>query len=341
MPDVHLASEVCVGVVLATQRLIYPDAVGGDIGCGMAAIAFDVDADVLRDERRAARMFQALARAAPILKRSSASSPELASATLGDARLSDARLEAIARRAGRVQMGTLGRGNHFLEFQADEEDRLWLMVHSGSRAMGQAIRSFHLRSARRSETGLMYLDADEDQGRAYLSDVAWARAYAYENRRRMLDAASRAAAEVLSATDDPRTYLNCDHNHVRLETHLGEPLYVHRKGAASAAPGEAGIIPGSMGRESYHVEGRGCAEALMSSSHGTGRTMSRHEARQKVSVRELRRQLDGVWFDPRIADALREEAPSAYKDVREVMRAQRELIRITRRLSPVLCYKGP
>jgi tRNA-splicing ligase RtcB (3'-phosphate/5'-hydroxy nucleic acid ligase) len=336
MPDVHLAREVCVGAVLATRSLIYPDAVGGDIGCGMTAIASDVAADKLQDAKCAAKLLEGLRRATPINRKPGGALP----AQPGVDQLSDGKLQSIGRRDGRVQFGTLGRGNHFLEFQADEENRLWLMVHSGSRAMGQAIRAFHKIRAKRSAGGLAYLDAKSAEGLAYLSDASWACAYAAESRRAMIDAAAELTRGLLGATLDATTYFSCDHNHVREETHFGERLWVHRKGAASARAGEAGIIPGSMGAESYHVEGRGCAESLCSSSHGAGRTMSRHEARQKVSMRELHRQLKEVWIDPRVAESLREEAPSAYKDVRAVMRAQRDLTRIVRKLRPVLCYKG-
>jgi tRNA-splicing ligase RtcB len=156
----------------------------------------------------------------------------------------------------------------------------------------------------------------------------------------MIDAAAGAVADLFGARPVEGSFFSCDHNHVRRETHFGQALWVHRKGAMSAASGELGVLPGSMGTETFHVEGRGCADALCSSAHGAGRAMSRDEARRKVSVRELERQLRRVWFDPRAAPALREEAPSAYKDVRAVLRAQRELTRIVRRLRPVLCYKG-
>jgi tRNA-splicing ligase RtcB len=137
------------------------------------------------------------------------------------------------------------------------------------------------------------------------------------------------------------TLVSCDHNHVAREEHFGESLLVHRKGAMPAAAGAAGVLPGSMGTVSYHVEGRGCAESLRSSAHGAGRAFSREQARRRVTARELSRQMGGVWFDYRIAESLRDEAPAAYKDVRAVLRAQHELVRVVRTLRPLLSYKSP
>lgn len=339
MPDVHLAKDVCVGTVVATTRLIYPAAVGGDIGCGVAAAAFDAPADPLRDLQNADCLLRALPEAVPIIRhgprRRRPLPPQLA-----DLPLSDERLNAIRRRDGAVQFATLGRGNHFLEFQSDDEGRLWLMIHSGSRAMGQAIRDFHVARAAQASEGLASLDSESDSGRAYLSDAQWARSYAAANRRAMIECVSALVTDILGVRLDHETFFDCDHNHVQREIHFGGQLLVHRKGAMQAASGQAGIIPGSMGTESFHVEGRGNAESLCSSSHGAGRAMSRDESRRRITLKELTRQMAAVAFDARLAPGLREEAPAAYKDVRAVLRAQADLTRIVRRLRPLLCYKG-
>jgi tRNA-splicing ligase RtcB len=339
MPDVHLAEDVCIGTVVATQRLIYPPAVGGDIGCGVAALRFDCEAERLRDRAPAAWLLARLYDDVPALQHPVARAPELPR-ELGDAPLSDARLERIKRREGRLEFGTLGRGNHFLELQHDEEGGAWLMVHSGSRALGQAIRDHHLRDAPRAASGLSYVDAESARGQAYLDDVAWALRYAEASRRVMAERAAALLDERLGVSADWSSFVSCHHNHVRREEHDGVRLWVHRKGAIPAALGERGIIPGSMGSPSHHVEGRGLAAALSSSSHGAGRAMSRSEARRVVSRRDLERQLDGVLFDHRRAEQLRDEAPAAYKDIRAVMRAQRPLTRIVRTLRPLLSYKG-
>ncbi len=338
MPDAHLAHDVCVGTVLATRDRIYPAAVGGDIGCGMAAIAFNADASILDGEIAAARVLSALYSTIPCLKHRAA---RPLAAALADAQLSAPTLERRRAREGRFQLGTLGRGNHFLEFQRDDEERLWLMVHSGSRSMGVAIRDHHLHAATTDRaSGLLFLDVDSDEGRAYICDHEWALAYAQANRAELVRRAVTVIADVLDASADAETFFACHHNHVRRETHAGEPLLVHRKGAISARQDEAGIIPGSMGVASYHTSGRGCAAALNSSSHGAGRAMSRTEARRRIPMRTFRRQMQGVWYDHRRERHLLDEAPGAYRDIAAVMRAQRELTRIDRRLRPVLSFKG-
>ncbi|HEY2584914.1 MAG TPA: RtcB family protein [Tepidisphaeraceae bacterium] len=337
MPDVHLAGDVCIGTVLATTRLIYPAAVGGDIGCGIAAVAFDLPADSIREVNRAERTFALLRERVPIIRHARESRPELPG-ELFETPLSDRRLESIRRRDGVVQFGTLGRGNHFLEFQSDEDDRLWLMVHSGSRAMGQTIRDSHTERSMRRSGGLAFLDAGTDVGAAYLADAQWARRYARANRRAMVDAVAGIVRELLGGTLDEPSYFDGDHNHVEREAHDGVPLWVHRKGANNAGLGQAGIIPGSMGTESFHTEGRGNAASLCSSSHGAGRAMSRDEARRTIGHNEIRREMGETFYDD--SCDLREEAPSAYKDLRAVFRAQADLVKRVRRLRPVLSYKG-
>lgn len=340
MPDVHLAKDVCVGAVVATSRTIYPAAVGSDIGCGMAAVRFLAGAELLKSEKAAARVLAGLYQRVPSNKHSAAMMPERLPDELDGQPLSDSRLEKRKRRDGRVQLGTLGRGNHFLEFQADQDQQLWLMVHSGSRAMGQAITAHHMERARIPSSGLPHFDADTEEGRAYLADVAWAEQYADSNRLAMIDAVAHLLDELFGVGIDRDSMIHANHNHVRQENHFDEQLWVHRKGAQSAQIDELGIIPGSMGTVSYHVSGRRCAESLCSCSHGAGRKLSRTEAKKSVNRQQLHRQLDGIWFDHRRADALRDEAPAAYKDIRSVMRAQKELTRIVRELRPLLCYKG-
>jgi tRNA-splicing ligase RtcB len=339
MPDVHLAADVCVGTVVATSRALYPNAVGGDIGCGVAALAFDCEAARLGDERAAAAVLAGLYRAIPLTRHGRKRAPGLRP-ELADRPLSSPSLESLKLRDGVLQAGTLGRGNHFVELQSDPEGRLWLMLHSGSRGLGQAVRDHHLARCVAGRSGLRYLDAVSPEGADYLRDMAWAVDYAEWSRRTMVGAVCEIVDRVLRALPDEGTYVSCSHNHVRRETHEGEALWVHRKGAISAAAGEPGLIPGSMGTHSFHVEGRGCAEALASSAHGAGRRLSRTNARRQLSAKDVTRELRGVWFDHRLAPGLREEAPSAYKDVDAVVRAERDLVRVVRRLRPVLSFKG-
>lgn len=337
MPDIHLAKDVCIGAVVATERLIYPAAIGGDIGCGIVTLAFDADASVIDHAKGAAQVLAGLYELVPSNKHRK---PRDLPTTLPLHELSDPRLQRLAGRDSRVQLGTLGRGNHFLEFQADQDGRLWVMIHSGSRAVGQAVTEHHLEQATSAGSGLKYLDSAEASGQAYLADVRWARAYASENRLAMLTAVRELMHRFFKVASDWDSMIHCDHNHVQQETHDGKLLWIHRKGAQSANSRELGIVPSSMGTPSFHTLGRGCAEALMSCSHGAGRALSRSEARQTVSGKDFARQVGKLWYDHRHATRLRDEAPSAYKEIRQVMKAQRDLTRIVREVRPLLTYKG-
>ncbi|MBN1612635.1 MAG: RtcB family protein, partial [Polyangiaceae bacterium] len=233
-----------------------------------------------------------------------------------------------------------GCASGFLELQADEQGLLWLMVHTGSRGLGPALRQHYLKQAESVGGGLRVLQADSSAGQAYLNDHDAAVRYADASRRRILEDAAGLLGDLFKARADWDTLVSCTHNFVRREVYDGEELWIHRKGAISAGNGELGTIPGSMGAESFIVSGRGLEVALRSSSHGAGRTMSRGAARRRITVAKLERQMDGIWFDDRRTRLLVDEAPSAYKPIAVVMRAQNELTRIERRLRPVLNYKG-
>lgn len=342
LPDAHAANDVCVGTVMATRRLIYPSAVGGDIGCGMLAIAFDVEASALSDGQRAGEVLRALAERIPASRRSRRNSLSMPDDLC--ASMSHDELNAIARSEGSIQLGTLGAGNHFVELQSDEDDRLWLMLHTGSRAIGQAVRAHHMaqcKLAERYEHGrLPYLDACTEAGRAYLEDAAWAGRFARANRDAIATQVIEILKESLDAVPLESTRIECDHNHVRRELHFDQWIYVHRKGAIRAESDDVGVVPGSMGTLSYHVRGRGHPPALKSGAHGAGRRFSRAQARARFTSADLKHQMRRVWFDPRQSASLRDESPHAYKDVRGVMQAQRELVELTRTLRPVLVYKG-
>jgi tRNA-splicing ligase RtcB len=340
MPDVHLAGDVCIGVAIGTTHLIYPQAVGGDIGCGVLAVPFDVSADRLAEPAIAGRVLAKLAGAVPARRWNRKMTMEPPHAVASDT-LSYPRLDAVWRKQGTLEFATLGSGNHFAELQVDGEERLWLMVHSGSRAMGPAIRDHHLERAEvAGSSGLRALNANSVEGRAYLHDTAWARRYAAANRQQIAMNIGTVLAATIGATLQWDLAITTDHNHVESEPHGGNTFWVHRKGAMAAAHDQWGALPGSMGTASFHVQGRGCSQALCSSAHGAGRLMSRTAARRSVTTRELQRQMAGIWYDYRHAEQLRDEAPSAYKDIRAVARAQRELVKIVRVLRPVLNYKG-
>lgn len=332
MPDVHLAEHVCVGTVVATEGLVYPQAVGGDIGCGMATLRLRGGGAEEMSAESAERLLRAWRSVVPVVRQAKAQS-------VPDLGLSSDDFARRVLRDVRVQFGTVGRGNHFVELQEDEGGELWLLVHSGSRALGPAIREQHMRGAPPGKHGLCGLAAGGDAER-YLVDHQAAQEFAIANRRAIAMAAAAAVHDVLGLEADWATWFDVVHNFVREENHDGHRLWVHRKGACSARDGEPGIIPGSMGASTYHVQGRGDAASMSSSSHGAGRCMARGEAMRRISARQMERDLEGVFYEARFADRLRDEAPSAYKDISKVMRAQKDLVRIVRRLRPVLVYKG-
>ena len=299
----------------------------------------NAEADLFASEDIASKTLSALYRLVPALGHKKSHKLDLPPA-LAQRELSSAGLAKHRERDGTLQFGTLGRGNHFLEFQADEENRVWLMVHSGSRAMGQAITAHHLRTATPASGGLRYVEAGSALGEAYVADVGWALDYAERSRQAIVERVSGFLEENLGVEPDEETKFSCEHNHVLREEHFGQSLWVHRKGAISAKVNEPGMIPGSMGTWSFHVSGRGAPESLCSSSHGAGRAFSRGEARRKFSPKLLQSQMKGVWFDQRRAGRLTDEAPGAYKDIGKVMRAQKELTKIVRKLRPLLSYKG-
>ncbi|MEO0475938.1 MAG: RtcB family protein [Planctomycetota bacterium] len=336
MPDVHLARGFCVGTVLATRRLIYPSAVGSDIGCGMLALPLHGKTDSITPFV-ARRLIKLLPKLVPARHHHQAQ----IGLRKNHPRLSDPVLDRVLRTTGLKQLGTLGSGNHFLELQRDETgDQLWLMLHSGSRGLGQAIYTHHVAKAEGRSFGRIYLEADSPEGAGYLHDVRFARAYARLNRVTMAHATAFALHELAGIEADWAGVIHTDHNHVRREIIEGQACWVHRKGAAPALAGQLSVIPGSMGTASYHVRGKGYAEALRSSSHGAGRSMDRGTDRRSISIDKLKHTMEGVWFNEHAASKLRDEAPSAYKDIDKVVTKQRDQISIARRLLPVLNYKG-
>jgi tRNA-splicing ligase RtcB (3'-phosphate/5'-hydroxy nucleic acid ligase) len=340
MPDVHLAEGVSVGTVIASRCGVYPDAVGGDIGCGMLAIRLNAPVSALANNNAAHKLLFEFSKAVPTHKW-----PVRQPLPGGTVETCSPSIRPVLERDGAVELGTLGRGNHFLEIDTDDEDELWLLLHSGSRAVGPAVRNHHRQVAVGmgpvlGSRALPGLCADSIEGIAYLEDQRVALSYADANREAILARSLTVLADVLGASPATESAIRIVHNFVRRETVDSRELFVHRKGAISARSGEFGIIPGSMGTHNYLVEGRGVADALNSSSHGAGRIMSRTEAARRIHPRKFEREMAGITYQVENSRLLRDEAPSAYKPIAAVMRAQRELTRITARLRPVLVYKG-
>jgi tRNA-splicing ligase RtcB len=361
MPDVHRGKGATVGSVIATRGAIIPAAVGVDIGCGMVAVRTTLQAADLPQslsriraqiERDVPVGFAAHAR--PVLE--TRLLPEAESLARRMRRLR-ARYEslAIVRELGRFdhrrvwnQIGTLGGGNHFIEVTLDEADSVWVMLHSGSRNIGNRIGEVAIANARRlaeredrhlPDRDLAWLTEGTPEFADYTAGLRFAQDYAALNRDVMLQLVLQALARFFPREIAVReTAVNCHHNYADVEEHFGRKLWITRKGAVSARRGELGIIPGSMGTRSFIVRGKGSAESYCSCSHGAGRTMSRSEARRRFTRADLAVQTDGV--ECRKDDGVLDELPAAYKDVDAVMAAQSDLVEVVHTLKQVVCVKG-
>jgi tRNA-splicing ligase RtcB len=358
MPDVHLGIGATVGSVVATKGAIIPAAVGVDIGCGMMATQTTLKASDLPESLGTIR--SRIERAVPhgfvtIPGRSVKGAWSVApdSVLTRWRRLAD-RLEPIVEKYPRLkpkspheQLGTLGGGNHFIEICLDTEQTVWVMLHSGSRGIGNLIGQTFIDLARSDmkkhfinlpDRDLAYLVEGTEHFDDYVEAMHWAQDYAAENRRAMMDAVLRVLREELRPFQVGDVAVNCHHNYTAREAHFGEDVLVTRKGAVRAGLGELGIIPGSMGARSYIVRGLGNPESFESCSHGAGRTMSRTEARKRFTVDQHVAATQGIECR-KDADVI-DETPAAYKDIDAVMEAQRDLVEIVHTLKQVVCVKG-
>ncbi len=339
MADAHVADHVAVGTVFATEHHVVPAALGGDLGCGVHAVRLPGLAAVADRETltRALRAWTQHIPAGDALHRGAGGPvPDaLLAAPLSTRTLEHARL-ALTRR----HLGTLGGGNHFVELaRAVGTDDAWLLVHSGSRGLGKVVAQHHATAATADAPGeLPSLDVRTPAGAAYVADLAWALEVARANRARIAERALDVLGELTGVA--PGEGFDVHHNYVAREGHDGGAYLVHRKGALRAEAGERGVIPGSMATATYLTEGLGHALAFRSCSHGAGRVMTRREAREHVDPRALDRQMRRVVHDASKRASLVEEAPDAYRDIREVLDDQRELVRPAGRLEPMLVLKG-
>ena len=340
MPDLHVAHGVAVGTVFATDGVVVPSALGGDLGCGVAAVRLDVPSVAL-DRRALQRILAGWSARIPVgdavQRGGGATDPSAVPAEP----LSTSSLEHARERLVRRHLGTLGGGNHFVELDRDMDGAVWLLVHSGSRGIGSAIGAHHLKAAEAAGVGsIPGLRVDSEPGRACLADMRWALAFASANREALLVSAASVVHEVSGAMTDPSTRIDVHHNFAREEEHLGRKVWVHRKGAIAASAGAAVLIPGSMGTASYVGVGLGEPASFASASHGAGRVMTRREARQRVRTDRLARSMRRVVHDERRASQLVEEAPEAYRDITEVLDDEVDLVRPVRRLEPLVVLKG-
>ena len=359
MPDVHYGKGSTIGSVIPTVGAIIPAAVGVDIGCGMMAVRTSLTASDLPDTLNPLR--SALERAVPHGRsvgrgqRDSGSWHNLPVATEDAWKGLAEGFATIAAKHPKLEkantanhLGTLGTGNHFLEVCLDQEDRVWFMLHSGSRGVGNAIGTYFIEKAREDmrrwfinlpDQDLAYFPEGTVHFDDYIEAVDWAQHFAMANRQVMMDHAIAAARKIIEKPFEAQLEaVNCHHNYVAREHHFGKNVLVTRKGAVRAAEGVMGIIPGSMGAKSFIVRGRGNVESFCSCSHGAGRLMSRAEARRRFTVAD--HVADTATVECRKDEAVLDETPRAYKDIDAVMTAQRDLVEIVHTLRQVVCVKG-
>ncbi|WP_201533297.1 RtcB family protein [Psychrobacter ciconiae] len=357
MPDVHLGIGATVGSVIPTKSAIIPAAVGVDIGCGMNAVRLSLKASDLPENLKPLRL--AVESAVPVgfdfhkqikAKMSTLDPLSKRLKLITDKHSGLLKMVKNFDQTWARQLGTLGSGNHFIELCLDENQDVWVMLHSGSRGIGNAIGRYFINLAKKEQQSrfghvpdrdLSYFAEGSSSFTDYVEAVDWAQDYALANRREMM-------ALVLKAISSPKAGLppfvptkeaiNCHHNYVNEERHFGEQVFVTRKGAISANSGELGIIPGSMGAKSFIVRGLGNSESFCSCSHGAGRKMSRSKAARMFSVDELAKQTAGV--ECRKDKGVIDEIPGAYKDIDEVMANQADLVEVVHTLKQVMCVKG-
>ena len=355
MPDVHMGIGATVGSVIPLKGAVVPAAVGVDIGCGMNAVRLSLNASDLPDNLRGLR--STIERAVPVgfnlhKRKDPVPDSTIRSLAPGLKRIQEKHPGIrIARRKSYEtwirQLATLGGGNHFIEICLDENSDVWVMLHSGSRGIGNIIGRYFIENARREmvrqdvrlpDRDLAYFTEGTQGFDDYIEAVDWAQDYAMTNRREMMRLVIAVMRTKLPKFTMTKEAINCHHNYVTKELHYGEDVFVTRKGAIKAGEGDLGIIPGSMGARSYIVRGKGNAESFHSCAHGAGRVMSRSKARKKFSQDDLEKQTHGV--ECRKDKAVIDEIPGAYKNIDVVMENQTDLVDIVHTLKQVICIKG-
>lgn len=358
MPDVHWGMGATVGSVIATKGAIIPAAVGVDIGCGMMAVRTNVRAEHLPDDLHSIRT--AIEAAVPHGRTDNGGAgdrgswgnpPEAAAAAWaelepGFARIREAQPKVASGRTVE-HLGTLGTGNHFIELCLDESGAVWVMLHSGSRGIGNRIGSVFIELAKKDmerffirlpDSDLAYFPEGTEHFAQYMHAVSWAQKFARTNRQLMMDAVLLALGQFFPDIGVDEMAVNCHHNYVNTEKHFGQTVLLTRKGAVRAMEGDLGIIPGSMGAKSFIVRGKGNPESFCSCSHGAGRAMSRNAAKKRFTLEDHATATAGVECR-KDADVL-DETPGAYKDIDAVMAAQADLVEIVHTLKQVVCVKG-
>ena len=354
MPDVHWGLGATVGSIIPTKQAIIPAAVGVDIGCGMCAIRTSLTSHDLPENL--GRLRNKIERKVPVgfddfdkRKEVGKDAPKTWQNIFEKRykKILDKHPKLNSKKNPVMQLGTLGGGNHFIEICLDESDRVWIMLHSGSRNAGNRIGSYFISQAKKEmeklgiklvDKNLSYFNEGSELFDDYVDAVGWAQEYAKINRKMMLETILNIFRKIFKNFTTDKKAVNCHHNYVQLENHFGQNLWITRKGAVSAMEGELGIIPGSMGTRSYIVEGKGNPESFHSCAHGAGRLMSRKKAKKKFTVEDHIQATRGVECrkDKRVLD----ETPGAYKNIDDVMNAQKDLINVLYALKQIVCVKG-
>ena len=358
MPDVHWGMGATIGSVIPTKGAIIPAAVGVDIGCGMMAVHTTLTANDLPDSLSTIRSH--IESAVPHGRTDNGGKNDRGAWKDMPKSATD-RWMALAGRYAAItekhpkarsynnshHLGTLGTGNHFIEVCLDENDGVWVMLHSGSRGCGNRIGTYFIQRAKKEmerwfiqlpDANLAYLTEGSELFDDYIEAVGWAQDYALQNRCEMMEAVLFALARTLPKFEAVEEAVNCHHNYVTKENHFGSNVWLTRKGAVRAREGDLGIIPGSMGVRSYIVRGRGNPESFNSCAHGAGRAMSRRQAKEQFSVEDHAEATAGV--ECRKDEAVIDETPGAYKDIDAVMAAQADLVEVVHTLKQVVCVKG-
>lgn len=358
MPDCHWGMGATVGSVIPTRKAIIPAAVGVDIGCGMMAWKLTLDASALPDNLAAIR--SDIEHAVPhgfvsTKGRARKGGWEVVPNAIGSRwRDLEDRYRGLVEKHPRIshkepvhQLGSLGTGNHFIEVCLDENDAVWVMLHSGSRGPGNVIGRYFIEKAKNDmrrhfihlpDQNLAYLVEGTEHFDDYVEALSWAQDYASENRQAMMDAVLRVLRKHLPKFQIGDLAVNCHHNYAVQENHFGADVWVTRKGAVRAREGDLGIIPGSMGTGSFIVRGKGNADSFCSCSHGAGRAMSRTEAKRQITLKDHRIATDGI--ECRKDKGVIDESPAAYKDISSVIAAQSDLIEVIHNLRQVINVKG-
>lgn len=346
MPDAHWGMGSTVGSVIATQGAIIPAAVGVDIGCGMCAVKLKFKVDVLGESLDKLR--SSIERSVPV---GFNKNKEITHRVWSSIKSTHPDGTPVNENTF-LQIGTLGGGNHFIEISSDENNDAWIVLHSGSRNIGNVLAHKHIEIAKGlmkeyfislPDPDLAYLAQNTEQFKAYLADLLWCQEYAKQNRNEMMLRVLKDVSYHVYGSDKSYDHLvemrvDCHHNFTQLENHFGNNIWITRKGAVSAQEGQFGIIPGSMGTRSYIVKGKGNIEAFCSCSHGAGRAMSRNKAKKLFSLEDHIKATEGV--ECRKDEDVIDETPGAYKDIDAVIAAQSELIEVVHTLKQILCVKG-